>query len=171
MEIWKDVEGYEGLYSVSNYGRVKGHFGKILKPKYQRQGYLQVHLYKDKKQKTVFIHRLVAIAFIPNPDNLPQINHKDEIKDNNHVDNLEWCDGKYNCNYGTRNKRMSETLRLGSATIIQLTKNGEFIKEWESVKAASEALKIEKSGIYYCLEGKYKRNLSHGFQWQYKKAL
>ena len=101
-EIWKNIEGYEGKYQVSNLGRVKSMIGqeKVLHPKKHRNGHLQIGLHKDKKRKTMYIHRLVAQAFIPNPDNLPCVNHKDENPNNNNVDNLEWCTQKYNCNYG-----------------------------------------------------------------------
>lgn len=107
-EIWKDIEGYEGLYQVSNFGRIKSlkdNHGntreKILKLWKEKDGYLQVFLCKNGKGKTCTVHRLVANAFIENPNNLPMINHKDENKTNNCVENLEWCDAKYNNNYGT----------------------------------------------------------------------
>ena len=110
-EIWKNIEGYEGKYQVSNLGQVKSMIGqeKVLHPKKHRNGHLQIGLHKDKKRKTMYIHRLVAQAFIPNPDNLPCVNHKDENPNNNNVDNLEWCTQKYNCNYGTRVDRIMET--------------------------------------------------------------
>ena len=114
MEIYKDIEGYEGLYQISNYGNVKSlnykKTGKdgLLKPQYDSDGYCQVSLYKHHKGKSFPIHRLVAEHFIDNPDNLYEVNHKDENKLNNCVDNLEWCSHEYNCNYGTRNKRHSE---------------------------------------------------------------
>lgn len=113
MEIWKDIEGYEGLYQVSNKGRVKSlnykRTGKegILSSSPTSSGYLIVNLCKNKKQKPFYIHRLVAKAFLPNPNNLPQVNHKDENKENNTVYNLEWCTAKYNNNYGTHNERSS----------------------------------------------------------------
>lgn len=116
-EIWKDIEGYEGCYQVSNFGNVKSlnymHTGKeqILKLKTKKSGYLQVNLCKDGKIKTYTIHRLVAKAFVENPDNLPQVNHIDEDKTNNRFDNLEWCDQKYNNNYGTHNIRVTESRR------------------------------------------------------------
>lgn len=113
-EIWKDVEGYEGLYQVSNFGRVKSlnYRGlgkeKVLKQGKHKQGYLLVHLYKDNKQKTSTVHKLVALAFLENPYNFPQVNHKDENKENNKVENLEFCSARYNINYGTRSERVSE---------------------------------------------------------------
>lgn len=119
IEIFKDIEGYENLYQISNLGNVKslgnGNSNnskeKILKPTKNKKGYLTVGLYKDGKLKRHKIHRLVAQAFIDNPNNLPQINHRDEDKTNNHFTNLEWCDTKYNINYGTRNER-SATNRI-----------------------------------------------------------
>ena len=110
-EQWLPVEGYEGLYEVSNLGRVKSlnynHTGKekILKPKKHRDGYLQVQLWRDGKHKMFQVHRLVATAFIPNPEGFEQVNHRDEVKTNNCASNLEFCDCKYNNNYGTRNER------------------------------------------------------------------
>ena len=98
-EIWKEIQDYPG-YKVSNLGRVMNKHSRIMKLNNVR-GYELILLTKDKKQYCRQVHRLVALAFIPNPDNLPYINHKDECKNNNCVDNLEWCDAKYNINYGT----------------------------------------------------------------------
>ena len=115
-EEWRDIEGYEGLYQVSNLGRVKslncrGHKGciGILTPRFDGKGYEMVALYKEGKARNTKVHRLVAQAFIPNPNNYPQVNHKDEDKTNNCVDNLEWCDTQYNNTYGTRIERMLKT--------------------------------------------------------------
>ena len=119
-EIWCPIRGYEGIYEVSDQGRVKSiGYGKerILRPGRNTCGYLLVGLRKNREQKWYLVHRLVAQAFIPNPDNLPQVNHKDENKTNNSVQNLEWCDRKYNCNYGTRNQRISKP-------VLQFTKDG-----------------------------------------------
>lgn len=119
LEEWKDIPDYEGKYQVSNMGRVKSlNYArrkqvKVLRPGIEKtRGYLSVTLLKDGKQKTKPVHRLVAIAFIPNPNDLPQVNHKDENKLNNCVDNLEWCNAKYNCNYGHRNMKISQKLKL-----------------------------------------------------------
>lgn len=123
-EIWKDIVGYEGLYQVSNLGnvkRLKGYKGRgkgyiveehLIQPSINSRGYQNVVLCKNGKTKTFSMHRLVAIAFLDNSDNLPQVNHKDENKLNNCVDNLEWCDSKYNNNYGTRNKKCSDKWKL-----------------------------------------------------------
>ena len=131
IEEWRPIEGYEGLYEVSNTGRVRsldrfivdslGHKrfykGKVLIPVKSNLGYLFVGLYCNEKNKRYLVHRLVAQAFIENPDNLPEINHKDEDKTNNSVENLEWCTAKYNLSYGTRNIRRRETaIKNGSWT-------------------------------------------------------
>lgn len=111
MEQWKSIAGYEGLYEVSNLGRVRSlKFGKtkILKPGRVGGGYLIVKLLKDCIRKNMKVHRLVAEAFIPNPNKLKTVNHKDEDKTNNNVNNLEWMTLADNLNYGTRNKRTAE---------------------------------------------------------------
>lgn len=115
IEIWKSLEflGYPN-YQVSNFGRVKSlkrGKEKILKTYKDKYGYLILHLYNNSKVKTYFVHRLVALSFIPNPEKLPMINHKDESRDNNCVENLEWCDCKYNLNYGLRNIRLRKKLK------------------------------------------------------------
>ena len=163
MEIWKDVKGYEGLYKVSNYGRVKSLFRykKILKPIIQTNGYFWVYLCKPLKK--FFIHRLVAEAFIPNPDNLPQVNHKDEDKTNNHVDNLEWCTNKYNSNYGSRNERVRKSL---SKKVYQYTLDGEFVKEWESINECARN-GFNQGNISSCCRGE--RKTHKGYKWSYEK--
>ena len=116
-EIWRPVVGYEGLYEVSNLGRVRSvdryyyrlHKGKVLSLSKNANGYLKVVLSCNGKCKTIKVHRIVAEAFLPNPDNLPQVNHKDEDKTNNSVDNLEWCNAKYNLSYGTRKDKVRDT--------------------------------------------------------------
>lgn len=114
-EIWKDIKGYEGLYQVSTLGRVKSiSYGKekilVLTPRTgsNKRKEVKVTLCKNGKRKYFLVHRLVAEAFIPNPNNVPQVNHKDENSINNIVTNLEWCTSKYNCNYGTRNERLAK---------------------------------------------------------------
>ena len=148
-EIWKDIEGYEGLYQVSNYGNikslskvVKNAYGvhrtedKILKPQTKKDGYLQIQLSKNGKQKHYKVHRLVALTYIANPNNYPCVNHKDENKSNNHVSNLEWCTYEYNTNYGTRNKRASEKLK-GKMKNKKLTKQ-QLEKRYRKVKCIED---------------------------------
>lgn len=124
-ETWKDVKGYEGLYQVSDMGNVKrvqhedyncrqGYRifkERLLKQEINFRGYMKVTLSKNNIHKGLFVHRLVAEAFILNPNNYPQVNHKDENKANNCVDNLEWCDNKYNNNYGTKPQRLSAIVK------------------------------------------------------------
>ena len=111
-EIWKDIKGYEKLYQVSNLGNVRRikfinnrtqkDKIKMLKLIKDKKGYLKINLWKNNKSKMFLVHRIVAETFILNPNNLPQVNHKDENKSNNCVENLEWCSQKYNNNYGNR---------------------------------------------------------------------
>lgn len=119
-EVWKDVVGYEGLYQISNTGKVKSlpkwagkslRKERILKTPPDKDGYIKVVLCKNNKTRFLSVHRLMAEVFIPNPNNFPQINHKDENKQNNNLDNLEWCTCKYNINYGTRTERASKRFR------------------------------------------------------------
>lgn len=123
IEEWRTIVGYEGLYEVSNTGQIRSfdryvkysngrihlHKGKVLSPIKDKDGYLQVNLCYNGKIHQIKIHRLVAQAFLSNPDNLPYVNHKDEVKTNNSVDNLEWCDVKYNNNYGSRKDKARDT--------------------------------------------------------------
>ena len=110
MEEWRAVPGYEGLYEVSNMGNVRNvRRNKLLRLPKTNDGYIRVSLYKNGIKTCFQVHRLVAQAFIENPDNLPMINHKDEDKTNNNVTNLEWCDVKYNNNYGSRLERSRDT--------------------------------------------------------------
>lgn len=191
MEQFKTILGYEGLYEVSNFGNVKSLWygkDKILKPQADGGGYLFVWLCKDGKQKIHKVHRLVASAFIPNPDNLSQVNHKDEDKTNNRVDNLEWCTQEYNLNYGTRNTRVAEAQRgvprpyvveaLTNRTdqsipIDMLTKDGEPICTFPSSAEAMRWLwnngypKAQNSRIIQCCKGREHYNTAYGFKWRY----
>lgn len=175
-EIWKDIKGYETLFKVSNFGRIKSlkrevKFGlitrvveeRILKSRTSKNGYNQISLLKDGKLKTFYIHRLVAQAFIPNPNNLPQVNHKDEDKTNNNVVNLEWCDNEYNINYGTTKKRISKSR---SIPVIQLTLDGELVRLWESAKETA------KEGFYptsvtKCCKKHKGYYTTGGYKWKY----
>ena len=159
-EIWKDIKGYEGIYLISNYGRVKSLHKKekIIKQFENTNGYLQVDLWKNGIGKHILVHKLVANSFIKNLKNYPFINHKDENKKNNRVDNLEWCTAKYNCNYGTRN------LRLSSPVIcIELN------KKYNSIKDASDDLNIQQAHISGCCMKRKHYNTAGGYHWQYAK--
>lgn len=166
-EIWKDINGYNGLYQISNLGRVKSLNKSIIKKlQTNEKGYLKVTLANNKKRKTYFVHRLVALHFIPNINNLPQINHKNENKCDNRVENLEWCDNRYNCNYGVHNTKISQKLKRHPSLIkpiLQLTPNGELIKKWGSSTDAAENLHIHKTCISECCNGKQKT--AGGYVW------
>ena len=167
MEIWRDIEDYEGLYQISNKGRVKSlKYGKerIRTPVINNSGYLNIILYKNTEAQHRLVHRLVAEAFIPNLENKPQINHKDENKLNNCVENLEWIRHIDNCNYGSRNERVADSL---SKPILQYSKSGDFIREWKSASEVKRVLGIDNSHIIHCCKGK--RKSSGGFVWRYKE--
>lgn len=182
-EIWKDIVGYEGLYQVSNFGRVrsldrfvKGSHnnlkpvkGKILNPEKTQFGYLQVSLSrKNLKHKRFKVHRLVADSFIANPFNLPQINHKDEDKMNNRVDNLEWCDSFYNQNYGTCGERKHKHLinhPQMSIAVEQLTVSGEHIAFYPSMKEAGRQTGIKQGSISKVCSGE--RSQAGCYKWKY----
>lgn len=177
-EIWKPVKGYEGLYEVSNYGRVRsldyGRTGKIrvLKPGLDGHGYLKVCLSIGGKHKTLFIHRLVAIAFIPNPNNYPIINHRDCNPLNNHVDNLEWCSYGYNNTYGfARELRALKTVNHPNKShcVCQFNKDGTLIKEYPSAAEATRQTGISNSSILDCCINRVRRN-KNGSTYQVKSA-
>lgn len=185
-EIWKDIKDYEGLYQVSNLGRVKSlRKNIVLKSFISNRGYLRVVLQKDCEIKNYSVHRLVAEAFIPNPLNLPEVNHKDEVKTNNFVGtpendykdgNLEWCDHIYNNRYGIaniiRSQKTSDRLRgvyntKISTSILQYTLDGEFVREWSSMQEIKRQLGFAPGNICRCCKGKYKS--AYGFIWKYKE--
>lgn len=176
-EIWKDIENYEGIYQISNLGRIKSLSRKnyiynckankeilintkekILNGYFDKDGYKRVCLFKEEKRYYPFIHRLVAKAFIDNPYNYPCVNHKDENKSNNCINNLEWCTTYYNNNYGSRNKRIAKEVK-------QYDLNNNFIKKWDSIAMAGNFLKIDCSAITKCCKGKQKT--SGGYIWRY----
>lgn len=157
----KDIKGYEGIYGITSCGKVYSYKSKkFLKPIAIKTGYLQVNLHKGKECSHHYIHRLVAMAYLPNPENLPQVNHKDENKTNNCLQNLEWCDAKYNLNYGTHNEKVSKKLKI---PILQYDLNGNFIREWPS---ATDVGKEVQRHICECLKGKLKS--AYGYIWKYK---
>lgn len=166
-EIWKDIEGYEGLYQVSNMGRVKSlRRNIILKNKIESNGYERVVLSINNIPKGYSVHRLVATAFISNPNNYPIVNHKDENRTNNCVDNLEWCTQKYNVNYGTG---ISKRVKSQSKKVFQFKPDGTFIKEWESTMDVQRNLGFCQSHIVQVCKGK--RRIAYKYIWKYKKEI
>ena len=169
-EVWRDVFGYEGLYQVSNKGNVKSlnyrHTGvsKILTPEKDRNGYLTVALYNNGIKKRKSVHRLVAEDFIPNPNNLPHVNHKDEDKENNTVENLEWCSIEYNINYGTRNKR--DASKQGRC-VCQYTLEGMLLNIYPSAMEASRQTGLPQGHISACCRNE--RNRCGNYKWRYKE--
>lgn len=163
------IKGYEN-YEVTSTGEVVNiKTGRVLKPQ-KRNGYLRVELSKNGKRKNFLIHRLVAEAFIPNPDNLPCINHKDEDKTNNTVSNLEYCTYEYNINYGTRNKRVSKKLTgvyntKNNKTVLQLRMDGSLVRVWPSTIEVQRQLGYSHGNINQCCRGK--RHSAYGFKWCY----
>lgn len=185
-EIWKTIDETFGKYSVSNLGNVRmnAHYTEVspyknkpyinkalykevrLKQYKDQSGYLIVYLQTDNKTRVIRkVHRLVAAAFIPNPDNLPCVNHKDEITTNNNVSNLEWCDFKYNANYGTRNDRLH---KQNGRKVVQYTLDGNFVKIWDSVQQAASSFGTKTTA---CITRVCKhvpgRNTYKGYRWEY----
>ena len=184
QEIWKDIKNYEGLYQVSNLGNVRSlnrirkngkkenqfylQKGKILKPAVQSIGYKFVVLCKNGESKGYRVHRLVAETFIENPNNYNCINHKDENRLNNCVDNLEWCTIAYNNTYGTKQGRHSEAMKKKvGRKINQYDLEGNFIKQWESIIDAEKCLNKKRAStpIYMCC--KHKKSTAYGYRWSY----
>lgn len=169
-EIWIPVKGYEGLYEVSSFGRVrslgndKTKKTKILSIFSNKYGYFNIMLWKNGKRKCYKVHRLVAEAFIPNWFDYPQVNHIDEDKTNNRVDNLEWCDCKYNNNYGTHNEKI---IKSNSKPILQFTKSGGFVREWFSATEVGRN-GFQQSCVVRCCRGE--RQSHKGFIWKYKNS-
>jgi len=181
-EIWINTVGFEG-YQVSNTGKVKSldrvlvqkngskhsFKGKILKPCPDKYGYLRVNLYSNHcKKKFIPIHRLVAEAFIPNPNNYQQINHKSEDKTDNSVGNLEWCDAAYNTTFGTRNERISASNINNpnySKWVIKLNKDNEILHFYQSAKQAQRETGISAVSIYRVCN--HKAHTAGGYVWKY----
>lgn len=170
VEVWKDIRDYEDYYQSSTFGRVRSvdrwvkgkngrlQFikGKILKQLNHTHGYLSVNLSKCNTSKMFLVHRLVAETFIPNPNNLSMVNHKDENKQNNSVSNLEWCDSKYNCNYGTAIERMTKSLTNNIYTsrevdVYDLDMN--FIETLPSLAECARKYNLKKANVIHCCNG------------------
>lgn len=183
-EVWKDIKDYEGFYQVSNFGRVRSldriiesehrspQFmkGNIKKVTRRDDGYEYAVLYKKNKGKNKYIHRLVAKAFVPNPNKLPIINHIDENPSNNHPSNLEWCDHQYNLTYGDKVQRVTNSEGYKERTkrirkpIYVIDKNGNK-KRFDSLTSAANELSLDQPSISACLRG---RNNTHkGYSFEY----
>jgi hypothetical protein len=161
MENWRDVPGYSGIYDISDCGNIRRLQNKRILRKVNRNGYLVAHL-SNRVAKSFYIHRLVAMAFIPNPDGLPQINHKNEIKTDNRAENLEWCTAKYNMNFGTRTQRMKKNR---SFPVMQIDEYGVVISIYEGISEAERKTGINRPNICKCLKGKIKT--AGGYKWEY----
>lgn len=189
IEEWSPIVGYEGLYEVSSFGRIKSLFHKytdtkernfckkerIIRPQNDcKRGYLKVRIYKDGVGSSFSIHRLVAVAFIPNPDDLPEVNHKWGIKTDNRVSELEWSTSSDNQQHAydvlNRNKPLLGKFGKDHHTSIKVNQydlNGAYIKTWDSVKDIERAGIGSVGTIIRCLKGRSKSNQSKGYKWEY----
>lgn len=183
IEQWKPIEGYEGLYEISNMGNVKslpkcrGRYEggeKILKQHRSEQGYMKVTLCKDSKVKSFRVHRLVAEAFIPNQENKVQINHIDGNKCNNNINNLEWNTGSENIKHAYDNKlkrafwlNKKSVKHPNSKKVLQYDKNMKFIKVWDSMSDIEREMSIFVDSVSKCCKGSYKT--AGGYIWRYKE--
>lgn len=182
-EIWKDIVGYEGLYQISNLGRVKSLKRKVyagrnrMRWQYERilsnnktngNGYIVVSLNKESKSKNKYVHRLVAEAFLENPNNYKYINHKDQNTFNNNANNLEFCTAQYNSTYRDAHIKRGLKFRnnlVNSKKVYQLDENENIIKEFPSMAEASRELGTNHTSIYACINGKQKH--AFGYKWKY----
>jgi hypothetical protein len=180
-EIWKDIKGFEGLYQVSNLGRIKHLIGYnhkkefILSPTINRKGYFYVTLSKKNIIKKFFVHRLVAMNFIENPKECKEVDHINAVRTDNRVENLRWCTRKENCNTEIYKKNSSKNgcwmykryleLSPRARKICQYDTNGKLIAVWKTAKEAEIKTNIKRSGICQCCKGK--RNIAGGYIWKY----
>ena len=164
MERFVDIEGYEGLYQISPEGEVYSYYkNRLLNPVTNSSGYKVVLLYKDKKPTLFYVHRLVAQAFIPNPNNLPQINHLDEDKTNNNVSNLAWCTCKENCNWGSFHQVHSD--KAYKRPVAAIDDNGNIVATFPSIDAASRAMGLARGTVNRAINKLGTK--SAGYEWRY----
>ena len=186
-EVWKPIRGWENLYEVSNMGRVRSvdrwvnhaygkalKKGKIVKPWLNNKGYYKIGLCKGSVVKKVYVHRLIAEAFIPNPDNLPEVNHKDCNPKNNCVENLEWCTRDYNCHYADAQAKQSAAKKgninnWNSTPVLMLTEHGIYLSDFPSMAEAERVTGIAASSICAYVNGKA-NYLPGGFMWKKKRV-
>lgn len=199
-EIWKDIDGYEGLYQVSSLGRVKalqryrraGNTAYTQKEHFMTQydntsGYKYVRLNIGSDKRMFFVHRLVANAFIANPMSLPEVNHKNEIKTDNNVDNLEWCTRQYNETYGTKRERVQRTKKMlnsdrkalmkknknhsygAEKPVLCYLKDGTFVNRFQSLSVAAQSIGDCTSHIAACCKGR--RKSVRGYNWRYEELV
>lgn len=184
-EIWRDIKGFEGLYQVSNLGRVKSverltiRNGrnypikeKLLSLHHDKDGYIVVSLSNLGKSSPYKVHRLVCEAFLPNPENKPCVDHISTIKDDNRVENLRWCTHKENCNNPISHQKLLNTIQPryskdnpNAKAIIQFTTNGEVIRKWNCMDDAAKAFNVHYIGISKCCRGVLKT--AYGYVWKY----
>ena len=182
VEVWRPVVGYEGLYEVSNHGQVRSldryidtvtvlgepsqRFckGRVLKLTENTHGYMLITLHKDRTVETKLVNRLVAQAFIPNPNNLPETNHKDQNPANNRVENLEWCDRIYNLNYADAREKHRRAVSL---PIEQLTKDGQHVAYYLGIKDICRKSNMCRHTIQRCLHGRKRYKSAYGYRWRY----
>lgn len=180
QEVWKDIKGFEGCYQISNIGRVKSleryvtyangrtHivYERILRLQKDRKGYIRACLVDNNKKKyNKQVHRMVAAAFIPNPNNFPQVNHINEVHGDNNVENLEWCSSEYNLNYGNRNKIASDTR---GKDIIQFTMKGVPVCRHSGTRNAARALGLNPNcGANIAACAHHIKKSAYGYKWEW----
>lgn len=180
-EVWRDVPLFKG-YMVSNMGRIKSvphvvrncystrlTVARIVHQRVNKDGYACVRLYENGAERTFTVHRLVALAFLPNPNNFEEVNHKDECKSNNRLENLEWCTHLYNSRYGTRTKRIAATQKANKHCFVpvrQYSLDGIFVKEWPSMSSVRDVM--GRIAVSQCVRGKVKT--AGGYIWRYSTA-
>ena len=175
-EIFIDIPNYEGLYQASNLGRIRNIKGRIMKQNEDKDGYMIITLHKDGKAKTHRVHRLVLEAFKANTEGKPEVNHRNEVKSDNRLNNLEWVTSKQNANHATRNARITATNKANgiykklaeknSIPVYCITNN----KVYESAREAARILNLDNASIMRCCQGKYKQTKGYKFEYYNEKG-